>query len=376
MGEARVKTICVLLILFTAGQAWSRLDMAPRTGGAARIAPGHELSGLDQIAEARQDQLCGDMKPGESRTVNEEPRNSPTGITRRYRVTRDTGNPKVYNVDLNIRFWGNQNYVHEQYGKIGSVFGYFPRHNETHQRFSQRAQECFRQMRGRLKDPDGNELHLNLTNDESVPSNTVWVEGRGFRSNSSQWESQIDCPTIVHEALHLMGLCDGYHERTTQAHGGLRVNDPTASQYRYDCRNTEPDTSVMTNPWNALEDQDDILFCNCTNDGCRTTPSRHEILTSTGPLTCPPGYSTLYSGTAGQTNSRHWAQNVIKEPGRIMLTRRSTAPRESSLLRAHTQTILKPQCYRGYYHRCSGNAYRTRTEDSCLVQPPECGGLN
>lgn len=366
----------VLLLTLISSAAWARLDMAPRSGGSPRLAPGHELSGLDRIAEARQDQLCADMKPGESRTVDEASRNSPTGVTRRYRVTRDTTNPRVYKVDLNIRFWGNQDYVQEQYGRLGSGFGYFPRHGETHQRFSQKAQECFRQMQGRLKDPDGNELHLNMTNDEAVPSNTVWIEKQNFRSNASQWESQIDCPTIVHEALHLMGLCDGYHERTLKAHNGQRENDPTASQYRYDCRNTERDGSVMNNQWDALEDRDDVLYCNCSSDGCRTAPSRHEVSTATGALTCPPGYSTFYSGTAAQTSARNWGKFVVNEPGRVMISRRSSAPRPATtLLRAHTETILKPRCFRGYYHRCTSNAYRTRTEDTCLVQPPECGGL-
>ena len=373
--------ICpIFIILYCCLNAFStaqaRLDVAPRSGGSPRSSPGHELNSLDRMSEERQDQLCADMKPGESQTVNESWRESPTGITRRYRVTRDTTNPRIYNVDLNLRFWGSQDYVRGQYGRMGSGLGFFPRHDETHRNYSQRTQECFKQMRGRLKDPDGNELHLNLTSDEKVPTNTIWVQGAGFRSNSAQWENNISCTTIIHEALHLMGLCDGYNETTMQAHGGQRANDPTASQFRYDCRSKEPGNSVMRDHVRALEEKYDILYCKCSIESCQAASSSHQPVTGKDALNCPEGYEEHLRGTWDKTGAMSWGAEIARRPGRILLTRASSAPELAPLMRAHTQTILKPRCLRGFYHRCASNAYRTRTEDSCLVTPPECGALD
>ena len=63
---------------------------------------------------------------------------------------------------------------------------------------------------GKLKDRYGREVLLRLWNSSSVvpkpPKVEITIQQAEFRSNSDNYSADIGCSTIVHEALHKMGL--------------------------------------------------------------------------------------------------------------------------------------------------------------------------
>ena len=88
---------------------------------------------------------------------------------------------------------------------------------------------------------------------------TIKIGSREHRSNQMKYESDIDCPTITHEVLHLLGLCDEYKEefkgflvssdtREIKMTNGEEKPDNENDQFvlAYDCRVTAKN-SIMSN---------------------------------------------------------------------------------------------------------------------------------
>lgn len=83
-----------------------------------------------------------------------------------------------------------------------------------------RVQRCLEAVGPHLRSPDGNRLAFTILDDagaarlspESRPRPVeINVTAAGTRSFARGYAADIDCPTIVHEVLHLVGLCDEYH---------------------------------------------------------------------------------------------------------------------------------------------------------------------
>ena len=85
----------------------------------------------------------------------------------------------------------------------------------------------------------------NLCNTETVRN--IAIGSKNFRSSNKKYESDVDCPIITHEVLHLLGLPDEYKEQ----HLGYYVHSVTGEinntkaghnnyqyQFTYDCRVT------------------------------------------------------------------------------------------------------------------------------------------
>ena len=81
----------------------------------------------------------------------------------------------------------------------------------------------------------------------------IAIGSKDYRSSSIKYEAEIDCPTAIHEILHLTGLCDEYRERergfyvdpeTGEAAGSTFEEneglDPSKYDFQpaYDCRVT------------------------------------------------------------------------------------------------------------------------------------------
>ncbi len=85
----------------------------------------------------------------------------------------------------------------------------------------QRTKECLVEASPFMKGPNGELIELvALTPDEikKLPrkqrpkENNISIEKADFGTNAAQYAESVQCPTIVHEVLHLMGLCDEYEE--------------------------------------------------------------------------------------------------------------------------------------------------------------------
>jgi hypothetical protein len=82
----------------------------------------------------------------------------------------------------------------------------------------EKVKACYKAA-GALKASDQNELSFELL--ENIPSKLLQVPPSyirvytgGIRANSGNYHLDMDCPTILHETLHLVGLDDEYKEST------------------------------------------------------------------------------------------------------------------------------------------------------------------
>lgn len=144
---------------------------------------------------------------------------------------------------------------------------------------------CLAQANRSMKGPGGETLALRvLTPDEAnsqLPASErpavdeINIQPQGIAIDAANFTGQIDCPTITHELLHHLGLCDEYKEdRTNIVHGMTRNRAE-----EWSCRVVPEGTSIMKNhvqAFNAAVPQQ--FTCNCTSDACRS------VLRSTDPV--------------------------------------------------------------------------------------------
>jgi hypothetical protein len=101
------------------------------------------------------------------------------------------------------------------------------------------ARSCLASISHKLRGPKGERLRILLSQDRPNQPAPAAVQVRVHRSfqrpNSGNWEEGMNCPTVVHETLHLLGLVDEYREN-----GGA---DP--ARQRFDCRSVGPRSSIM-----------------------------------------------------------------------------------------------------------------------------------
>ena len=167
---------------------------------------------INFINSADEFMQCMDPAP-----LNEKIVQSGTGLDDQYRLKKTLDGK--YQISLNLRFKAGENYDGETPAHA------VPAH------YMNRVQECLQTANQKMLGPNGESLNIVIESSEetSCDAKTIKIQSKNFRSNSMQYESNIDCPTITHEVLHLLGLCDEYKERG-----------------KYTCRVTS-DNSIMSN---------------------------------------------------------------------------------------------------------------------------------
>jgi hypothetical protein len=96
-----------------------------------------------------------------------------------------------------------------------------------------RAKQCLAEARPYLLGPQGETLSIRLVEPNSEQAfHTVKVTAAALRGHSHLWQAGWQCPEILHEVFHLLGLVDSYQEP-----GG-----------RYSCRVLGPQDSIMSDP--------------------------------------------------------------------------------------------------------------------------------
>ena len=156
---------------------------------------------IDDLQEQVQ---CFELKPGKEKTVY-----SNTGRDRSYRIKREPDNSSYsYVIPLNLQFSADEDYD-----------GEVPR-DQVPIHYIQRVQDCIKEANEKMLGPNGEKLKIVIqTPTEQVDKNciddvkTIKVGSKEHRSNSGKYEADIDCETITHEILHLLGLCDEYIEQ-------------------------------------------------------------------------------------------------------------------------------------------------------------------
>ena len=127
--------------------------------------------------------------------------------------------------------------------------------------------------------PRNPKLKFVLTDNTNIPAHDISIMPPDYRSDSASWESDIDCETISHEILHLLGLMDCYHESDT---------DPSTGESIYPCRKIGREDSIMNDhhlAWNrARSTGENILFADQMRmiiyQGCKKggKKKQHKIL--------------------------------------------------------------------------------------------------
>ena len=213
---------------------------------------------LDNLQSQSQEQ-CEDPAPGKAKTVN-------TGkpLHRSYTLKREPDGS--FSIPLHINFSVDKDYD-----------GPVPKWQASDY-YMQQAQDCMKQANSKMLGPNGEKLNIVLKpsppkeSDSCLGQNAheIKIGSQTQRSNAGKYASDIDCPTITHEILHLTGLCDEYKEKargfnvdspTGKVVGSLQsqpqsieFNTNTKFKLAYDCRVTV-DNSIMSNQyerWNNV----------------------------------------------------------------------------------------------------------------------------
>ncbi len=131
------------------------------------------------------------------------------------------------------------------------------------------AQEMHRRIRScvgianpYLKGPSGESLELTILTpaeagrlpaNKRPPTVQIDIQPEGARSHSKAYAADIECSTILHEVLHLLGLCDEYDGK---ADG-------------YECRTVNPKPSIMKSHSQVFADVvPRAMRCECVTDEC------------------------------------------------------------------------------------------------------------
>lgn len=361
-------------------------EMQPPTPPAATTG----LAGMATLPPSR----CEPLAPGSSIILDESPLVSPTGVQRRYKLTRSVTDPNRYIAEFNLRFSPTEDAVGERYqGQAASPNDLFKdspqatRQDEMRAALIARTRECFQQNQGQLRAGDGTVLELRLSpaNDPSPPPQvTVEINTATARSNAGSWARQIQCPTIIHEVFHLMGLCDGYRESQTRVPeeqslfrvttGGpdqQSLQDPKSRiepTFMYNCRSVEPADSIMRNQFTSLQRMYEVKIC-VRED--LSLPLSQQV--SQLPERCPDGHT----GTSQLLSHEEYVRRVSTPPNltyQLMYYYRPLPPRTQTVYPAQMRLIIQPHCHSANqrYIDCAQNAYRTLQVDGCVNVPSFC----
>lgn len=334
---------------------------------------------------------CRELRSGETVVVNHESDQSATGLRRAYRLTRSTTDPQLFIAEFNIEFKPRGEAIMERFAHVPTVESDVRNRvntdryvEEMQTAFAARTRFCFESMRDHLRAPNGQRLELRLTSsspqDPGPPRSLVSIQAADSRSNSSSWARDIDCNTIVHEVLHLAGLCDGYTERLMT----VPVAHPEGGEAaRYSCRSIEPADSIMRDH-TGLRRSYEVIRCTQA-PGAVENPVSTQVTTL--PTVCPGGLpiKRLYVGlreygqmVAAENNRRRQVRRQnsdrVNKRDTVFFFYREAPPPSNTLYPAQMRLITQPFCNSANqrYIDCAQNAYRTRELEGCAVVPDYC----
>ncbi|HXH32331.1 MAG TPA: hypothetical protein VNJ01_16140 [Bacteriovoracaceae bacterium] len=146
---------------------------------------------------------CDELDIGKDLHVYVPNRRSPTTVTHSYSLRRNSF--YEHEVFLNVKF-------HQPGTPTMDV-------KTLNSYYKTRAQSCLDKDAEMFADQSGRTLKITIFDQDlhgkkvvTPPLVEISIEPKGHRSNSRAHESNVDCKTLVHEYLHLLGLVDEYEE--------------------------------------------------------------------------------------------------------------------------------------------------------------------
>lgn len=244
--------------LFYGASARSQTEMR-LCSDCSRFPEKEETEALDpKSMEAlwRQSRNCEEISPGKQKRVS-----SGTGFDKEYTIRREKDGS--YSAVLNLRFVAAEDYE-------GSV----PK-EKVPSHYRDKVQKCLKKANKKMLGPKGEKLRIVLAEKPSEssscpePAEVIKIVRPGSPSFSEKYASDIECPTITHEILHQLGLCDEYPVVTRGYIIDSKTGKPakeienvhavslTSNQYavlKYDCRVTRSNSLMARHydRWNNV----------------------------------------------------------------------------------------------------------------------------
>lgn len=338
-----------------------------------------------------------------------------------FRIKR-IGNKK-YIAEINPKFYGAPP------GQDESYVSYALRSGETHSRFVEYMNICLKRYNPYLKGPNGEELEIQAVNDNKIPQVAIYIERdwdaratglskvdidkKKFRSSVHNYAADIDCPSVLHEALHLMGLKDEYNEVSA----GYILNPETGEHEfvsegaaGYDCRVMGPGNSVMSDQYNAIQALQTLTIVEGVNCDCKQSEEACEKIIVDAVVGkqikkgCPSGFTSnvyvdmipsdkdlmQFEGMSvldlklmkDQTPENEYKISMYGDgtTGLDIPMKKTTQPpiRSTLLHPAHFRMITQPNCNKvnSTYKECTSIAYDTsEMNPSCMQITKKCQSL-
>jgi hypothetical protein len=146
-------------------------------------------------------------------------------------------------------------YVNVDFTAAANYDGNLRTKQELNAHYKRFMRQCFRTHENNLVDEYQRKIKLKVYDEAGSPLEAapplikIDIVGANARSRSLAYAKNIDCPTVVHEVLHLTGLSDEYEETLI---GYNSTETRTGAPPAYDCRPIGPRDSIMRDQWTAL----------------------------------------------------------------------------------------------------------------------------
>lgn len=152
------------------------------------------------------------------------------GVSSAYTLTRLNKNTFIATI--------NYKYSFEKTNPLGVLLDEM---EKAFQFYLHSAQQCLDRYNPDLKGPNGEQLLIQLQQFHPVspppPEKELSIALEKIRETMSRWNIVTDCPTVLHEALHALGLVDEYEETT--------IKETSTNLNAYNCRVRGPEDSIM-----------------------------------------------------------------------------------------------------------------------------------
>ena len=160
--------------------------------------------------------LCFGPAPGETKQVIKE-----GFFSTHYTVVREQDGS--FTIPLDLKFAADKNYKGDIIDHEENII---PK-DKVPDHYKKIVQKCLKKANTKMLGPEGEKFQIVIEelpdkkDDFCQKTTEIKITSKDHRSNNLKYESNISCPLIIHEVLHLLGLCDEYKERTK----GFYVSD-------------------------------------------------------------------------------------------------------------------------------------------------------
>lgn len=298
---------------------------------------------------------CIRLAVGQSAVIDYADSDSPTGVPASYGLSRPKDDSFL--VELNLQF------------ARGDGFNDDLAPSALDNRYKDRVSACLKEYEGMLKNErSGRSLTLRVVANAAIPVQSISVVAKGKRASAFAYPSDVGCPTILHELMHLLGLVDEYYDT------------PGLHEPMSDCRPNGPADSLMSREDSAVQStlpstaySVEMCQCDVKGDACWALAEKNR-----GDK-CPAGTTSFLKDIPPDVKtslnvfntSEAFALNDKRIPNGV-----AKAAHTSMLYPAHFRAITEPGCrdVNENYYGCVINAYRSSksTTGGCLPKPEAC----